>query len=171
MAGMKVNFAEVESSFEPLPEGRYDCMVELVEVRESNSSDNDYLNWEFKVLDEDYEDRRLWMITSLSPKALFRVKDTFLGLGVIDDDDEIEIEWEDDVDITPREGPRMTNPVVEGLACVCVVTNEVYDGRERNRVNEIIGADAEDSPKKAKANGGAKRKPAGAKGGRSRSLR
>jgi hypothetical protein len=180
MGGFKVNFAEVESSFQPIPEGRYDAVVETVEVRESNSSDNDYLNWEFKILDEEYEDRRLWMITSLSPKALFRVKDTFLALGVIEEDDEIDIEWEDDVDITPREGPRMIAPEVDGLPCVVVVTNEVYDGRERNRVNEIAPADSEPDARPAKGSNGAEaddkarsgqKTKAGAGKARSRKLR
>jgi hypothetical protein len=149
MAGIKVNFAEVESSFEPLPEGRYECIIETVEVRESKSSDNDYLNWEFKVLDDEYEGRRLWMITSLSERALFRLKDTFLALGVIEEDEEIDIEWEDDVDVTPQEGPVLTNPEVIGLGCVAVVTNEVYEGKERNKVNEILDADAGTAPAKS----------------------
>lgn len=139
MGGLSVNFAEIEGSFEPLPEGEYECVVERVEVRESKSSDHNYLNWELSVLDEDYEDRKLWMITSLSPKALFRLKDVFVAVGVIDGDEELEIEWADDVDVTPGEGPLVINPELEGLPCVAVVTNEVYDGRERNRVNELLG--------------------------------
>lgn len=149
MGGLKINFAEVESSFEPLPEGQYECIIETVEVRESKSSDNDYLNWQFKVLDDEYEGRMLWMITSLSEKALFRLKDVFLALGVIEEDDEVDIEWEDDVDITPGEGPRLTNPEVEGLACIAVVTNEMYDGRERNRVNELLESGTPPARKRA----------------------
>jgi hypothetical protein len=137
LPGIKINFAEVEGSFEPLPEGTYDCFVEVVEVRESQSSDNDYLNWELTVQDEEFKNRKLWMITSLGERALWKLKDTLLALGVIEEDDELEIDWEDDVDITPREGPRVLTPTVEGLACVAVVTNEVYEGRERNRVQEL----------------------------------
>lgn len=141
MAGITINFSEIEGSFEPLPEGEYECVVERVEVRESQSSEHDYLNWELKVLDEEYEDRRLWQITSLSPRALFRLKDVLVALDVIDPDDELDIEWEEDVDITPKEGPLVTEPDLEGLACVAVVTNEVYEGRERNRVSDLLGAD------------------------------
>lgn len=151
MPGLSVNFAEIEGSFEPLPEGEYECVIEKVEVRDSKSSDHDYLNWELKVLDEDYEDRRLWMITSLSPKALFRLKDVLVAIDVIEGDEELEIEWEDDVDITSQEGPLVTNPDLDGLPCVAVVTNEVYDGRERNRVNELLGPDG-GSGKRTSAN-------------------
>lgn len=180
MGGLTINFAEIESSFEPLPEGRYECIVDHVEVRESKSSDNPYLNWELIVQDEEYEDRRLWMITSLSEKALFRLKDVFLALGVIEEDEEVEVEWDDAVDITPQEGPQLINPDVAGLACTAIVTNEVYDGRERNRVNELVGADeapakpARKSSAKAKSNGKAKSsgsRSRKASGSRSRKLR
>jgi hypothetical protein len=166
MGSLSINFAEIESSFEPLPEGQYDVIVERVEVRESKSSDNDYLNWEFVVQDEEYEDRRLWMITSLSEKALFRLKDVFLALGVIADDEEVDIEWDDSVDITPTEGPQLLNPEVTGIACVAVVTNEMYEGRERNRVNEVIGTDApaKKAPAKKPASKAAKSKSSTSRG-------
>lgn len=137
MGGIRINFAEVEGSFEPLPEGTYECVIEVVEVRESNSSDNDYLNWELKVLDGEFENRKLWMITSLGDRALWKLKDTLVALEVIGEDDELDINWEDDVDITPREGPRVIQPELEGLPCVAVVRNQMYEGRERNRVEEL----------------------------------
>ena len=89
--GIKINFADIQGGFEPLPEGEYEVVVETVEVRESGSSDNDYLSWELKVLDDEFEGRRLWMITSLGPKALWKLKDTLIALGVIEGDDEIEL--------------------------------------------------------------------------------
>jgi hypothetical protein len=147
MGGLKVNFAEIEGSFDPLPEGRYDVEVERIEVRESKSSEHDYFNWEFNVLHEDHEGRKLWMITSLSPKAMFRLKDTLVALEVIDEDDELDFEWEDDVDITPGEGPLLTNPDLQEMTgIVAVVTNEVYEGKERNRVSDVYLGDADEEP-------------------------
>lgn len=147
MGGMKINFAEVEGGFEPVPEGRYDVIVDRVEVRESKSSDNDYLNWEMSIQDDDYEGQKLWMITSLSPRALFRLKDIFVELDICGEDDEIDLDWDDDVDITPQEGPVVTNPELEGIAAVAVVENEMYEGKERNRVEELLSAGAEVSRK------------------------
>ena len=49
MSGMKIDFSEVESSFEPLEEGHYECLINRIEVRESKSSEHNYLNWEFDV--------------------------------------------------------------------------------------------------------------------------
>lgn len=178
MPGLKVNFAEIEGSYDPLPEGRYDVEVERVEVRESKSSEHDYFNWEFNVLHEDHEGRKLWMITSLSPKAMFRLKDTLIALEVIEEDEEVDFEWEDDVDITPQEGPLVTNPELQGLTgIVAVVTNEVYDGKERNRVNDVYLGDAEEEPpepeeeKKAAKKGAAKKGAKKGAGKRKRKLR
>lgn len=169
MGSVRINFAEVESSFEPLPEGHYECVIETVEVRQSKSSDNDYLNWEMKVLDDEYEGRRLWMITSLSEKALFRLKDTFLALEAIEEDDEIDLEWDDDVDITPQEGPVLTNPDVIGLPCTAIVTNEMYDGRERNRVNELAGTNGNAPPASSSPRKGSSAKKSAAKKSASKS--
>lgn len=179
MGGLKVNFAEIEGSYDPLPEGRYAVEVERVEVRESKSSEHDYFNWEFNVLHEDHEGRKLWMITSLSPKALFRLKDTLVALEVIEEDEELEFEWEDDVDITPQEGPLLTVPDVAGMTgIVAVVTNEVYDGKERNRVNDVYLGDPDEDPpepeekKKATKKGSAKKGSAKkGKAGKRRKLR
>jgi hypothetical protein len=170
MGGMKINFAEVESSFEPLPEGEYEVIIEKVEVRESKSSEHNYLNWEFNVQDDDYEDRKLWNITSLSPRALFRLKDDLLALEVIEEDEELDLEWDEEVDITPTEGPLLTNPDLEGIACVVNVTNEPYEGKERNRVSSVRLSDGDGGSRKKAA--GKKATGGKAKGGkRKRNLR
>jgi hypothetical protein len=134
---INVNFADVDS-FEPLPEGDYDVEVDKVEVRENKKGDALYLNWELIVLDGEYENRRLWMITSLKETALFRLKQVFEDLELIDDEDEdVELEYDDDVEPTPQSGPILLYPEVEGLEAIAVVKNEMYDGRERNRVEQL----------------------------------
>lgn len=177
MAGARINFAEVEGGFDVLPEGQYECVIERVEVRESNSSDYNYLNFELKVTNEDYEDRRLWFIRSFSPKALPMMKDTFVALGVIEEDEEVDFEWDEDVDITPKEGPVLTNPDLEGIECVARVSNEMYDGTERNRVNGLGALNPEPTTKKGspakKSKSSNGRKASGSKkpASRKRSLR
>jgi len=172
--GTKINFAEIEGGFEPVPEGRYPVIIERIEVRESKSSDNDYLNWEMKITDDEYEGQRLWMITSLSPRALFRLKDIFMSLGIIEGEEEdFALDWEDDVDITPKEGPLLTDPDLDGVAAIAVVENEMYEGKEQNRVNQLLSADEDDEPKKpsrakAKSSGNGRKKSTGT---RKRSMR
>jgi Protein of unknown function (DUF669) len=141
-----VNFSDVED-FEALPEDDYGIEIDKVEVRRNKADDGDYLNWELVVLDGDYENRRLWMITSLKPTALFRLKQVFDELGVLEGD-EMELEYDDDVEVTSSSGPRLLYPDVEGLEATATVKNEMYDGKERNRV-EALSTGQSRSKKKA----------------------
>lgn len=137
MPTVNINLADVDS-FEPLPEGQYDVEIEKAEIRMNKAGDGLYINWEMTVLDGDYENRRLWMITSLKETALFRLKQVFEDLDLIDDgDDEVEIEYDDDVEPTSQGGPLLIYPEVEGIEAVATVQNEMYEGRERNRVNGL----------------------------------
>jgi hypothetical protein len=130
MGGIRIDFSEVEDQG-PLPEGRYEVICEDCTVRESKSSDNDYLNFEFRVVDEEYEDRRIWIGASLSPNALFGLEEVLVAMGAIEEDEAVDIEWADDVDITPKEGPQVTNPEVIGLPACIATVNSTYNNRER----------------------------------------
>ena len=161
MGRTTINFAEVEGGFEAVPEGVYDVTIETVEVRDSKSSEHDYFNWEFKITgpDDDYEGQHLWMITSLSPRALFRLKDVFEVLGVLED--EMTLDWDDDVEITNSSGPVLLEPDVIGMACCVKVENEMYEGKERNRVQDVLPEGSASSKSNgrssAKASSGAKK--------------
>lgn len=169
MGSININFADVESGFDAIPEGVYPAIVEKVEVRESKSSDYNYLNWEWTLTEGEHEGRKMWQITSLSPKALFRLKDQLIALGVIEGDEDMEITWDDDVEITPGEGPLLLEPDVTGMTANLVVTIEPYKGSDRNRVDEIRSIDdAGPSSRPRSTSGGAKsssngaaKKPAG----------
>ena len=144
-----INFADIEGGFENVPEGLYDVEVTRVELRESKSSENPYFNWYLKVLDEEYEGKTLFMMTSLSPKALFRLKDVFEALDVLEDD--MELEWDDDVEITPAAGPLLLHPDVIGAHARARVKNEVYEGKEQNRVDELLPPEASTGSRKKAA--------------------
>lgn len=133
----KVNFSDVES-FEPVPEDEYGIEIDKVEVRQNKAGDGLYLNWELTIVDGDYENRKLWLITSLKDTALFRLKAIFEGLGVIDQDEDIELEYDDDIEPTTKEGPRLLEPDLEGLEAIAVVNNEMYEGRPQNRVKDLF---------------------------------
>lgn len=169
MSGVRIDFSEVEDSFEALPEGRYECIVEDCQVRESKSSDNNYLNWEMKIVDGEHEDRRIWIGTSFSPKALSGMKTVLVNIGAIDEDDDIEFEWDESVDVTPTEGPQLTFPEVIGLPCSIVTVNSVYESRERqdawkSKVEPTGSEDGGETEAKPKASKGkAAKKGKGAK--------
>jgi len=131
-----VNFSDVED-FEALPEGEYGVEIDKVEVRMNKAGDGKYLNWEFVVIDGDYENRRLWLITSLKPNALFRLKAVFEQLDVLEGD-EMELEYDDDQEPSQSAGPRLIYPDVEGMEASVIVKNELYDGKERNKVDTVF---------------------------------
>lgn len=182
MPGMQIDFSQVEDSFEAIPEGLYECMVEDAQVRESKSSDNPYISFEMKILDEEFEDRRIWIGASLSPKALWGLKGILVALGAIEEDDAIDLEWDEEVDMTPREGPQVINPEVIGLPCAIQTVNSVYNNKERQDMwNSTVlptgseglesgGGEEEAAPPKAKAKGKAAAKGK-AKGKAKRKLR
>lgn len=140
---MTINFAEVDGSFDIIPEGLYPVVIEKVEVRESKSSEHNYLNWELTISEGEHEGRKLWHITSLSPKAFFRLKDVFAALGFDVEDENFDLDWDDDVEITPKAGPLLTDPDVTGLPATAVVTIEPYQGKDQNRVDDIRAAEGE----------------------------
>lgn len=176
MGGMKVNFAEVEGGFDTLPEDVYEGIIERAEMRQGESSEYPYINMEIKVTEGEHEDRRIWKGNSLSPKALGFTKDSLVNLGVIEEDDEIEFEWEDDIDIGPSEGPLLTHPELEGVACQIRTVNRVDDGKERQDAwrSEFVPADDDPKPKssgRAKSSGGRKAGSKSSGGKRTRKLR
>src|SRR3954453_24178086 len=97
MGSISINFSEVDSSFEAIPEGLYPAVCEKVEVRESKSSDHNYLNWEWTITEGVHEGRKMWQITSLSPEAKFRLKDQFEALGYDVEVEDFNLEWDEDV--------------------------------------------------------------------------
>lgn len=152
MAYQKINFADVEA-FEPLEDGEYAVEIEKVEVRRNKADDGNYLNWEMVVLDGDYENRRLWMITSLKDTALFRLKDVLGELDVLEEDEleeEFDLEYDDDVEVSTTSGPRLIYPEVEGLEATAVVKTEMYDGKPRNRVEALYGGGSRKTRRKSK---------------------
>lgn len=77
---------------EPLPEGIFVLRLLDVEVSDNpGDSGYHYWKWHFRVEDEGYKGRELWRNTSLSPKALGILGNTFEGFGVPADTDTDEL--------------------------------------------------------------------------------
>ena len=158
MTSMKINFGDVEGSFEALPEGAYPVIIEKVERRESKSSEHDYLNWELTVSEGEHKERKLWMITSLSPRALWKLKDVLDALGY-DTEGELDFEFDDQA-VEQSQGPLLLSPQLAGEPAIAVVKNELYNEKERNRVEELVSP-APPGPKKS--SNGAPKKAGGRK--------
>ncbi len=69
------------SGFEPIPNGAYH--VKLAEVRtDGEGPSGPYWTWEFDIVEEGHQGRKLWNNTSLSSKAAFKMKETYDAFGV-----------------------------------------------------------------------------------------
>ncbi len=146
MVKVAVDFSEVES-FEAIEEGEYPVVIEQVEYVEPASEDKyPYLNVQLEISEGEHEGRKLWTILSFSPKALWRMKEVFENLGL--PVDEVEFEVDEDTNY-------VTEPELVGIPCLAVVSIEPYDGKDRNRVDNLISADtpAQGTKKGTKAEG------------------
>jgi hypothetical protein len=78
------------SSFEPMPEGKYTLSLSDVDASKEGPA-GPYWSWEFSVLDEGYTNRKLWVNTSLSADAEWKLKETFEAFGAAPDTDTDEL--------------------------------------------------------------------------------
>lgn len=128
MPEFKIDFEEVES-FAALPQGEYNVVVEEVEMRESQSSEYPYLNWKLKVTEGEYIGRFVWMMTSTSPKALWRLKETL---------DNLEVPLDDFNLVVDEDTNLVTEPALVGLPAMAPVREDEYQGRINNKVDMLL---------------------------------
>ncbi len=126
MPNFKFDFSEIPDSV--VPEGEVEAVITKIELRTSKSSGQPYLNWEFTIAEGDYENSKLWMITSLTDKSLFRLKQVAESLGFTET---FELEIDEDTNL-------VTYPMLDGTAVTLKVHHEEYQGRKQARVNEIV---------------------------------
>jgi hypothetical protein len=144
---IQLDFSNVPTN-EPVPAGRYPVVVEQVECRDSKSSDSKYLNWELRILDGEFANRRLFMMTSLSAKALWRLRSVLINLDAYEEQLDIEVDEGSDIVISPE---------LVGLTGTAVVKIETYQGEERAKVDELLDDDGVDRERAArKTKGGPK---------------
>jgi len=152
VARVTVDFSDVQE-FEPLGKGEYPVVVSKVEFREPQTEDKyPYLNWELDVTDSENKGRKLWFITSLAPRALFRMKEVFENLGL--PSDAVNIDYDE-------ESMLVTEPELVGLPAIAVVSVRMYEGRSQDSVDTLLSSDtpargAKKTAGKAPARGGRK---------------
>lgn len=83
MPAITINFADAEGAQDLVDVGTYDMAVKKVEMRFGKDSKQPYLNFTLAILDDGpFQNRYVWGMGSLSPKALWRTKKLFDALGV-----------------------------------------------------------------------------------------
>lgn len=75
----RVNAAESQD-FSALPAGKYLAQLRDVDTTKEGAK-GPYWSWEFEVIEGDHTNRRLWVNTSLSENADWKMKEVFNGLG------------------------------------------------------------------------------------------
>ena len=147
MTQIRVDFSDVEpQDRSPIKPGKYDVVVENIEVRQGEGKEHPYLNWELSITEGEHEGRKLWLITSLSPKAIWRLQLIFQSFGV-DADSDVELEIDDDTNM-------LLEPDLTGEAAIATVRNQLWEGKPQARVIDLAGGEgqkAKAKPEKAKA--------------------
>lgn len=144
MGRVTIDFSEVQD-FDVLDEGEYPVVVTKAEFKPAREEGKfPYINLELDLTEEPNKGRKLWMILSFSPKALWRMRDVFENLGIYDDGS-MEVDYDE-------ESMLVTQPALAGLPAVAVVTHREWEGKTQTQVDALISA--EDQPgKKAPASG------------------
>lgn len=122
---MKIDFSNVQSGFELMPEGTYEAALTGFNIAPSKSSGQPTVTLEFTVQEGDYTGRKLWQAHSLQPHALFALKRTLIALGVPEDELEGAIEVEDTLEQLTGEMVRLD------------VGHRTYEGETYSNITKI----------------------------------
>lgn len=149
---MPIRVDTSQGGFDMLPPGDYNVVVTGVEVKDSKSSEHQYLNWELTVEDGDHEDAKLWQISSLSPKAGGLLKSDLVAMGA----DSVAVSGA--FDLEPSE--------YIGAKCIAEVITGEWNDEERHEVKRLKRGTqtvAIDATPATGAKRGGRRKPKGSK--------
>lgn len=121
--GIHVDFTGVSSGFEKIEPGTYLARVGKIEQRMSQAN-KPYLNWEFTITGGQYDGRKAWYMTSLSPNALWKLKDVLINAFGKDRED-----LAGDFDLDTEE--------LIGEEVALIIGEEMYNGEMRDRVLDV----------------------------------
>jgi len=121
---IEVDFTDVEAGggggFH-IPEGEYGVKVESVEMAESENG-NEQFKWTFVGTEGKAKGKKFFYYTALVEQALWKLKQTLLGLGVEVPDGAMDVELDDLV----------------GLEGTGVVEDDEYQGKTRSKLAAIV---------------------------------
>jgi hypothetical protein len=146
-----VDFSDVQE-FEALPEDEYTVVIEKAEMRLPQEDGKfPYINLQMKVTEGEFKDRVVFNILSFSPKALFRMKQVFENLGIIEEDEQIDVDYDED-------SMQVTEPELVGVPARVTLGQRTYEGNVQNEVKAMTSVDG--AKVGEKKTGGAKKSPA-----------
>ena len=122
-----VDLSGVESSRKAIPEGQYVVSVNDASM-ENSSKGNDYIRFEFEVIEGAHKGAKLYHNCSLQPQALFNLKGVLEALGFT----------------IPAKAFDLDLSELIGLECEVEVGHETYDGKKRARIVEFISSEEDE---------------------------
>lgn len=133
LSNFSLDLSGVPDQMDAVPEGEYTIMVEKVVFTENKDpAKSPYLSWTMGITGPAQVGRKLFMITSLAEKALWRLKANFKALGLPTDRLNFVLQ--------PETG-LILQPAIPGTVALAKVTIEKYDGRDQNRVVDLVAID------------------------------
>lgn len=130
---LTVNFADVQTRA-LIPAGDYSGIVTDCVLKEKTGKEHPYLNFEVTIAEGDHEGRKLYLVASFQPNAMWKMMETFQNLGLTDLDYKLTVDDQTMV---------LTEPEVIGLPCVIQVFQEPYNKRMTSKISNILGPNGE----------------------------
>lgn len=125
---------------ELIPEGHYEAVIDTITHRQSKGQTDGpgYLNWQFSIIEGEFVGVKVWMMTSLSPKAAWRLYPQLKALGLQEKVTEIEID---------EATSTLIHPDLTGKQCLIeVIQEDIGNGSIVNKVENIVATpDGEDN--------------------------
>ncbi|HOA01356.1 MAG TPA: DUF669 domain-containing protein [Bacillota bacterium] len=125
MSSEHIDFSGVQS-FDTVEVGTWEAQVTDLELKDSKSSEFQYLNWKLTLIDGPQAGQNCWLITSLSPKALFRLKESAIACGIPADDLATQVSL-----------PTLTAALL-GARCRVKIVHEEYEGEAKAKVDKLL---------------------------------
>ena len=132
-----VDMTGVSTTFEPLPQGYYQAVVEKCEQTVSKEKQTPMLRWVFNVIEpEEFAGRKAFTNTMLVKSSMWVLKRLLIAIG---------LGTEESLSVKDEEG----NTIIEfdeedtlGLECTVVIVPHEYEGRSTTQVGEVLEAGA-----------------------------
>ena len=131
---MKIDFSNVQQMSTVVPEGVYSVVVEKIEWA---GDEKLYYNWQFNIINaddpenkENVSSRKLWAITSIKPKALWKLQQFLEALG-----EDANAIVSADYDFDPEQWV--------GSECKVLVKHREYQGNTMCDVDSILASSAQ----------------------------
>jgi Protein of unknown function (DUF669) len=140
---------DARAPFEALPKGKYPCIINSIEQKETKRGDGSYFEVECEVVKGDFKGRKVWARLNVNNPS-----EVAQNIG--------RAQFKQLCEAAGKPGAKTTE-VLHGKYVVCSVSIERNDRGEANRVDEFV------SPEKFKEAGGAaptKEAQKGAKAGK-----